>query len=111
MTKEEKEAIELIKYIKGHNSLIGFKNTERRDLAETILNLIQKQQIEIEKLNKDNKELDKQAQEYFETIVFKDKVIDLMAEEIASYNRYEALGKLEEKENVKQYFEKKVEEK
>ena len=88
MNEKEKEAIELIKYIKEHNSLIGFKNTERRDLAETVLNLIEKQQAEIEK---------------------KDKIIDYMAEEIASYNHYEALGKLEDKDCVKQYFNQKIE--
>lgn len=38
-----------------------------------------------------------------------DKIIDYMAEEIASYNHYEALGKLEDKDCVKQYFNQKIE--
>ena len=58
------------------------------DTIETVLNLIEKQQEEIEK---------------------KDKIIDLMAEEIASYNHYEALGKLEDKEDVIEYFNQKIE--
>lgn len=60
----------------------------KKEVIEPILNLIEKQQAEIEK---------------------KDKVIHLMAEEIASYNHYEALGKLEDKDCVKQYFNQKIE--
>ena len=40
----------------------------------------------------------------------KDKQIDLMANEIADYNHFEASGELENKEEVKQYFENKAKE-
>lgn len=39
----------------------------------------------------------------------KDLIINEMAEEIASYNHYEALGKLEDKEDVIEHFNQKTE--
>lgn len=47
MTTEQKEAIEMLEYIKHHNTLIGYKNDERDKLAESALNLIQEQEKQI----------------------------------------------------------------
>ena len=56
----------------------------------------------------------KRQNEAIETILSmleeKDKTIDLMANEIADYNHFEASGELENKEEVKQYFENKAKE-
>ena len=120
MTKEEKEAIEKLKWY--------FKDSKSLDIAkqtDTVLNLIQKQQVEIEKSNQDNKKLDKQAQEYFETIMLKDKIIEELEDifynyqlceyEITdcTYRKCEDIADDKEppcKQCIKQYFEKKVEE-
>ena len=87
MTTEQKEAIETmqhwIEYAKIHKDKIN-KADELIGIQETVLNLIQEQEKEL-------KRLDKEAQQYFETIIRqaqefdsqlqkKDKIIRLMAE-------------------------------
>lgn len=44
MTDEEKKAIGMLKFIKNNNSLMRYKPIDRQDRAETILNLIEKQE-------------------------------------------------------------------
>lgn len=119
MTKEEKEAIERLDRIEVCCADDG-------EAITVVLNLMQKQQVEIEKLNKDNKKLDKQAQEYFETIMFKDKIIEELEDifydyqlceyEITdcTYRKCEDIADDKEppcKQCIKKYFENKVEEK
>lgn len=140
MDIEERKAIEMLEYIKNKNSLMGFSIAEtettpnyRGKLAITLLNLIEKQQSELEK--KDNKikelegrcrNLDKEAQSYLEELMgdstLKNRaikqlntVIDLMAEDILHYinERVEFdFEKYKDIEEVKEeYYEKASEEK
>ena len=51
MTKEQEIAIEMLEYVKHHNTLIGYKNNERDKLAEIALNLIQEQDNLIDELS------------------------------------------------------------
>ena len=73
----------------------------------------------IETLKKHKEQIDKKYinarnSDAIETVLSmleeKDKQIDLMANEIADYNHFEASGELENKEEVKQYFENKAKE-
>lgn len=50
MTEEEKEAVEQLEQLKKDNEILGLSNVNKP--IETTLNLIQKQQAEIEKLKK-----------------------------------------------------------
>ena len=76
MTNEQREAIEMLKYIKETNTLIGFNIADRDKIADTALSLIKEQQEEIEK---------------------KDKQIDLMARAF----KQDDVRTVEE---IKQYF-------
>lgn len=91
MTKEQ-EAIEKLEYYlknsayKRENSDF-FRNGgwEVVDLEipksiETVLNILKEKEAEIERLEKQSKNLDKQAQQYFEQTIYLDKQIDLMAD-------------------------------
>lgn len=100
MTKEEKKAIEKLKWY--------FKNSKSLDIAKqtyTVLNLIQKQQVEIEKKDKIIEELEDIFYDY-----------QLCEYEITdcTYRKCEDIADDKEppcKQCIKQYFEKKVEEK
>lgn len=85
----EEEAIEQLKIIKT-NIDKKYINTRNSKSIETVLNLIEKQQAEIE--------------EYRKIELKKDKIIDLMGEKI-----FEEGVIWENKEDVKQYFERKIE--
>lgn len=61
MTDEDIKAIRMLEFIVNHNSLLGYKPENREALAEYIINLIEKQEKELEK---------------------KDAVIDKMAEQL-----------------------------
>lgn len=108
MLEEDKKAIEILKEITTDDLLNCWEGGEKEyNAIQTILNLIQSQQKEIESL--------KQAGEATETVYKmqlekKDKIIDLMATDIYGMqiecNRY--FGNIEE---VKEKFEKKVESK
>ncbi len=116
MTKEEEKAIEMLKHINRNNTLIGFKDLERSAIAETVLNML--------------KEKDKEAQQYFKTTIIqaekfdeelekKDKIIDLMADYIATLDIEEDICANVKNENcdkmnfgecencIKQYFKRK----
>ena len=98
MTNEQREAIEMLKYIKETNTLIGFNIADRDKIADTVLSLIKKQQEEIDKLkvnlakscadrtldretlkNQENENLEALHRAYNEELQKKDKQIDLMA--------------------------------
>lgn len=107
MITEQKEAIEMLEYVKHHNTLLGYKNDERDKLAESALNLIQEQEKEI------NKYLEIIANKVIETakddllteknieIEKKDKIID----ELAKAFKQDDIRNVKE---IKQYFERKV---
>lgn len=88
---------------------------------ETVLNMLKEKDKEIERLEKQSKNLDKQAQQYFEQTIYLDKAIDLMAEVIYKRTNYKELNKYCNKKDknkcesytecyncIKQYFERKV---
>lgn len=90
MTNEEKKAIEEVKRLLNFNINNPFLN-EEEDAIRTILDVIEKQNKEIEK---------------------KDRVIDKMAEDIIEYEqdlKYEELYK--DTEEVIEYYKKVVEDK
>lgn len=96
MTEEEKEAIEQIKSWREYIIKNKDKVNKANDLEfclRLILNLIQKQQLKLEK---------------------KDKIIDEMTLQLVGLtiwdNKKEDIVILKTEEQVKQYFEKKVEE-
>lgn len=139
----DKEAIETFEELKRHKKFI--KNIDKDfffEFGETVLNLIQIQQVEIDSL-KDFKEiaeskvtdlnpiglartnqlLSRQCHKLQEENEKKDKIIDLMAYDIATNDsdlcqyidetirckKYAGENKLTCDECIKQYFEKKVE--
>ena len=71
MDLEKQKAIEMLEYIKNKNTLMGFSIAEtettpnyRGKLAITLLNLIEKQQSELEKKDKELKEAQKKQCKY-----------------------------------------------
>lgn len=128
MTEEEKKAIEIMKrwieYEKQNKDKIN-KANELIEIQETVLNLIQKQDKEIEHWkNGFERELENNRKNTCELlkqdliIREKDKQIDLMAFNIADYVMYYEYDKCRNPEmikskanEIKQYFEKKVKEK
>ena len=70
------------------------------------LDCIEKKDREIEKLEKQSKVIDRQAQKYFEQTIYLNKIIDLMAD--IFYKRFKAELLLEygfeNEEQLKQYF-------
>ena len=105
MTNEQREAIEMLKYIKETNTLIGFNIADRDKIADTVLSLIKEQQAEMEDL-KNKSVLIKRYFKKCDLIKQKDKQIDLMAELV--YKRFKAELLLEygfeNEEQLKQYF-------
>ena len=53
------------------------------EAIETVLNLLEKKNRTIQQLKDENRTLNRQAQQYFEQGIKKDKIIDLMAKEIS----------------------------
>ena len=113
MTNEQREAIEYLK-----ESVLIYKNTIPKisDAIYTVLSLIKEQEEEIAKYEKIYKEYD--CYRWVKELNKKDKQIDLMAQcidkELSSARLGELLNKnvnpLETyKEDIKQYFERKVE--
>lgn len=107
MTNEQREAIEYLK-----ESVLIYKNIIPKisDAIDTALSLIKEQQENIEKYEKIYKEYD--CYRWVKELNKKDKQIDLMAE--IFYKRFKAELLLEygfeSEEQLKQYFERKVEE-
>ena len=89
--EEVNKILDFLKFWKTHGWIPAIKMKEVKEsriAIETVLNLIQEQKEEIEK---------------------KDKIIDLMAEDIYRY-QIECDRYFKDKEEVKQYFEYKVKE-
>ena len=90
MTKEQREAIEIIeKMIKSYIEAdeCGLSNNDFKyeiKAMQTLLSIIKEQEKEIERLTKQSKVCDRQAQQYFEQTIYLNKIIDLMAEYIAN---------------------------
>ncbi len=126
MTEEEKEAIKQLKSWRNYIVINKEKVNKANDIEfylRTTLNLIQKQQAELDKLKNKNKELlrklrnrvkevkklkkyslyKKEFTKLNREIEKKDKIIDLMAKSF----KQDDVRTVEE---IKQYFEKKVEE-
>ena len=132
MTDKEKEAIEILFHLEHINGYVDLyeKNDviiksdillKWKNATKEVLNLIQTQQAEIEKLKNNNKDLlrklrnrvkevkkltkyslyKKEFSTLNEHLKKKDKIIDLMAEELTT--------PLHSKEWVKDYYERKVE--
>ncbi len=118
MTNEQRKAIELAKELGLEEdaaideiyTAIRILKSKRINVIEQ-LDCIEKKDREIEKLEKQSKVIDRQAQKYFEQTIYLNKIIDLMAD--IFYKRFKAELLLEygfeSKEELKQYFERKVE--
>lgn len=122
MSEEEKKAIEYFTKridICNENANICDENDfdeeatqlrEEQAFTETILNLIQSQQKEIEKMKKLINNKNKRLLEYAEDIAKKDKMVDLILEEIAfDYDINSITDIATIKKQLKEKFEKKVE--
>ena len=92
-------------------STFDYVKLENGDVAiETVLNLLEKKDRTIQQLKDENRTLNRQAQQYFEQGIKKDKIIDLMAEELVKahewfYSEFDNYTK----EDFIKYFERKVE--
>ena len=88
MTNEQREAIEMLKYIKETNTLIGFNIADRDKIADTVLSLIKEYQQQLEKK-------DKRLNRQFKLLTKKDneiaklkKQIDLMADKLVEAHEW-----------------------
>ena len=123
MTKEQEEAIEKLQQklnpkefggycVLGYNQKYCFGKSEV-EAIETVLSLIQKQEKEIEKYKKlYQKALDDAVVTAHDNMQ-RDKIIDLMAKQLAGLTIFDIDKEepliLGDKEKVKQFFERKVE--
>lgn len=116
MTTEQKEAIETmqhwIEYEKQNKDKIN-KADELIEIQETVLNLIQEQEKEIEKYKKLYQKALDDAVVTAHYNMQKDKQIDLMAEVMFKSNKAQLLIEygIENKEQIIKEFEKLVKEK
>lgn len=121
MTTEQKEAIDLVKCFtkknfSNENGWTGYYDTELKELQqaiEAVLNLIQEQEKETEKYkNLYQKALDDAVTTAHDNMQ-KDKMVNLMSEQLAGLTIFDIDKEepliLGDKEEVKQYFERKVE--
>ena len=121
-----------IKQLKQWLSVIDLKkksniipNTDDIQAIETVLNLLEKKDRTIQQLKDENRTLNRQAQQYFEQGIKKDKIIyeledifynyQLCEYELTdcTYRKFEYIADDENppcKECIKQYFESKVRE-
>ena len=120
-----KSKVTLVKVDDENNSekeyRLPFLMNIEQQAIETVLSELEKKDTEIVEAKEANRQLSLELEKYRKTkdlyyenkelrktLRLKDKVINEMAEEIASYNRYEA-GALDEKEEVIKFFTNKVE--
>lgn len=129
----EKGAIERLKYLKDDIRRNKIKACDliseegKYNLAddiETVLNMLKEKDEETEHYKKKNKDLSKQLLMLYkeqdnynariekknEELKRKDKIIDLMARAIDNYDSQLVINTFKDKEHVKQYFEREVEE-
>lgn len=116
MTNEQREAIEYLK-----ESVLIYKNTIPKisEAIETVLSMLKEKDKEIEKLEKENdlakEQLKKQceiADERNNLLVKVNRLesqIDLMANYIVNLIKYNNPEEIREVEELKQYFERKIE--
>ena len=106
MTNEQEEAIEKLRYVNRWYDCNNYYSRYELDCIDTVLSLIKAQQEEISKY----KTLYERA---LSDVVKADKIIDLMAEQLAGLTIWNSKKEepliLKDKEEVKQYFERKVE--
>lgn len=114
----EEEAIERLKYIDRQYDCNNYYSRYDLDCIETVLNLLEKKDEEIERLRYIKKNFDYVVQKETEK---KNKIIDEMVEEIESlyvslveeFGAYSAEYSKDRqntnKEEIKQYYERKVE--
>ena len=119
MTNEQREAIEYLK-----ESVLIYKNTIPKisEAIETVLSMLKEKDKEIEKDRELKHRLCKEVNQMFAEVEKQDKIIDLMAEYIATLDIDEDIcmnNKINSewcnedytncKECIKQYFERKCE--
>lgn len=128
MNEEEIERLNRFKTIKvlyGNTFTIHLEQLEQlQNDIETVLNLLEKKDRTIQQLKDENRTLNRQAQQYFEQGIKKDKIIyeledifynyQLCEYELTdcTYRKCEYIADDENppcKECIKQYFERKVE--
>lgn len=110
MTNEQREAIEKLEYVNRWYDCNNYYSRYELDCIDTVLSLIKEQQEDIEKY----KTLYERA---LSDVVKTDKQIDLMADEIimtkpincTKTNEFSTKKIYMSKEEIKQYFERKVE--
>lgn len=110
MTNEQREAIEKLEYVNRWYDCNNYYSRYELDCIDTVLSLIKAQQEEISKY----KTLYERA---LSDVVKTDKQIDLMADEIimtkpincTKTNEFSTKKIYMSKEEIKQYFERKVE--
>lgn len=117
MTEEENKAIKSMKrFVECRQDMTAVTASEMK----TVLDLLEKKDRTIQQLKDENKTLNRQAQQYFETTIIqsqqydkertkKDKIIDEMARAIDNYDSQLVINTFKDKEHVKQYFKEKVE--
>ena len=113
MTTEQKEAIDRLNYINRAYDYNNYYSTYDLDCIDVVLNLIQEQEKEIEKYKKlYQKALDDAVVTAHDNMQ-RDKIIDLMAKQLAGLTIFDIDKEepliLGDKEKVKQFFERKVE--
>ena len=109
----DEEAIKRLKY----DISAGEYSTTKTEVLETVLNLIEKQQKEIEELKgmykHQSRDISKAVDYTFELnkeIEEKEEIIELMAEYFEGYEINDEIC-LNNKEDAKEYFKRKVEDK
>ena len=141
MTKEQEEAIEMLEDIKNNSWTTKYIMSSDSAKAEIVLNMLKEKDKEIESLEKtldekyifvtgartlyaglmsldkenivkDDLKLRNEIYQHIEDEEKKEKIIDLMAEQLASLTIWNKEKEepliLKDKEEVKQYFESKV---
>ncbi len=111
MTNEQRKAIELAKELGLEEdaaideiyTAIRILKSKRINVIEQ-LDCIEKKDREIEKLEKQSKVIDRQAQKYFEQTIYLNKIIDLMALAILNYDDQLIISRYKNIDDVKQYF-------
>lgn len=114
MNEEEKQAIEILNIAIGKRKGVHVYQNELTKAIKKVLNLLEKKDKEIQfqkEINKTEQNRHKQTEKSLKgQLKKKDKMIDLMAEDIAfskEINSYEDIKTY--KKQIKQYFERKVE--
>lgn len=109
MTKEQKEAIKILRIAKGDEKTLHVYQNTLNKAIETVLSMLEEKdkiiadlQKSVEQIYDDYQDVGKMAFNYSDKIEKQNKIIDLMAEKI-----YEEGIVWNNKEEVKQYFENK----